>query len=385
MKKINLLAVLLCVCPMMIFGQLKVLPDGKTVAGSGSAGTAQLTVTANNTANANKVGIYGFAGSTTSNSNQTVVGVEGSVLGGYGNQGAKIGVRGFSGSGPDGKHYGVFGALSSGGMSGAAIFGTAWSPSTGNSPIALSGAYAGYFKGQVRITDLLDVVQATWSSDYRFKQNITELDKQKTFANVLNLNPVEYNFKQRYLDGIDSLGNSIQVEYFDEKSQLFQKKHYGLIAQEVQRLYPDLVYEDNEGYLSIDYIGIIPLLIQSLKEQNARIEQLEKVNTVMLGARTMQMTEITDTYSDQPAALFQNAPNPFSQSTEIKYYLPTSVNTAFLCIYDLNGKQQKQIRLSERGDGSQIISGAEFSAGIYLYTLIADGKEIDVKRMILTE
>ena len=54
-------------------------------------------------------------------------------------------------------------------------------------------------------------------------------------------------------------------------------------------------------------------------------------------------------------------------------------------IYDLYGKQLKQIHLSQRGNGSQIISGSEFSAGIYLYALIADGKEVDVKRMILTE
>ena len=99
----------------------------------------------------------------------------------------------------------------------------------------------------------------------------------------------------------------------------------------------------------------------------------------------MQTTDIFIAESDQPAALYQNAPNPFSQSTEIKYYLPTSVNTAFLCIYDLNGRQLKQIRLMQRGNGSQLISGSEFSAGIYLYALIADGKEIDVKRMILTE
>ena len=37
------------------------------------------------------------------------------------------------------------------------------------------------------------------------------------------------------------------------------------------------------------------------------------------------------------------------------------------------------------GDGSETISGSQFSAGIYLYALIADGKEVDVKRMILTE
>ena len=61
------------------------------------------------------------------------------------------------------------------------------------------------------------------------------------------------------------------------------------------------------------------------------------------------------------------------------------VSMAYLCIYDLQGKQLKQISISERGEGSQTILGSQFSAGIYLYALIVDGKEIDVKRMILTE
>ncbi|MDR2474902.1 MAG: T9SS type A sorting domain-containing protein, partial [Bacteroidales bacterium] len=85
------------------------------------------------------------------------------------------------------------------------------------------------------------------------------------------------------------------------------------------------------------------------------------------------------------AALYQNIPNPFSQSTQIKYFLPTSVQKAFLCIYDLNGKQLKQYQLAERGEGRQQILGNEFAAGIYLYALIADGQEVEVKKMILTE
>ena len=55
-----------------------------------------------------------------------------------------------------------------------------------------------------------------------------------------------------------------------------------------------------------------------------------------------------------------------------------------LCIYDLQGKQIKQILIARRGEGSQMISGSELTAGMYLYTLIADGNEVDTKRMILT-
>jgi hypothetical protein len=58
---------------------------------------------------------------------------------------------------------------------------------------------------------------------------------------------------------------------------------------------------------------------------------------------------------------------------------------AYLCFYDLQGKQLKQITLTQRGEGSEIIQGSQFAAGIYLYALIADGQEVDVKKMILTE
>ena len=386
MKKLNFLTVLLCVCPMMMFGQLEVKPDGKTVAGSVTGWeNAQLTVRLMDlsTTNADIIGLQSDVYGASPNSNQTVIGVEGlaSAGGQYGCPGTVIGVKGSVGYNPgnNGRNYGVFGFFNAGGASGAAIYGSV-QPYGGSVYVPVTGDYAGYFRGQVAITDRLNTPVISWSSDYRYKQNITELNaERKAINNLLNLNPVEYNFKQRYIAATDSLGKAVQVGYFDEKSQLFQKKHYGLIAQEVQKLYPDLVYEDGDGYLSIDYIGIIPLLIQTLKEQNARIEQLEKAdNAVAFKAKAAGQGE-------QAAALYQNTPNPFTQSTEIKYYLPVSVSAAALCIYDLNGKQLKQIRLTERGDGSQIISGSEFAAGMYLYALIADGKEVDVKRMILTE
>ena len=47
--------------------------------------------------------------------------------------------------------------------------------------------------------------------------------------------------------------------------------------------------------------------------------------------------------------------------------------------------QLKRIELTQRGQGSETILGSQFQAGIYLYALIVDGKEVDVKQMILTE
>jgi hypothetical protein len=51
----------------------------------------------------------------------------------------------------------------------------------------------------------------------------------------------------------------------------------------------------------------------------------------------------------------------------------------------MNGKQIDKYQISERGNTSVEITAGSLSAGIYMYSLITDGKVIDTKRMILTE
>jgi hypothetical protein len=84
-------------------------------------------------------------------------------------------------------------------------------------------------------------------------------------------------------------------------------------------------------------------------------------------------------------ALYQNSPNPFSQTTTIEYFIADNVQKAMICIYDMNGTQLKSIQLHQRGDGSITINGNELKAGMYMYSLIADGHLVDTKRMVLTD
>ncbi len=69
---------------------------------------------------------------------------------------------------------------------------------------------------------------------------------------------------------------------------------------------------------------------------------------------------------------------------EIKYLLPASAMDGRILVFDMNGKQMKSITVRS-GSGSIIINGGELTAGMYMYSLIANGKEIDTKRMILTD
>lgn len=85
------------------------------------------------------------------------------------------------------------------------------------------------------------------------------------------------------------------------------------------------------------------------------------------------------------ASLSQNRPNPFRDSTSIQCIVPESVITAFICVYDLNGNQKLRKNVQQRGKTEVTIDGNTLSAGMYIYTLICDGQEIDSKRMILTD
>ena len=61
----------------------------------------------------------------------------------------------------------------------------------------------------------------------------------------------------------------------EEQIKILNKKHYGFIAQEVQQIFPELVDEDKNGILSIDYISLIPIIVSDLKQQERKYEELQ--------------------------------------------------------------------------------------------------------------
>ena len=70
---------------------------------------------------------------------------------------------------------------------------------------------------------------------------------------------------------------------------------------------------------------------------------------------------------------------------EPKIEIPSTIQNAQLQIYNMNGTLLKSIFVNQRGKGNVTITANEFAAGMYLYSLITDGKIIDTKQMLLTE
>ncbi|MDE6740785.1 MAG: tail fiber domain-containing protein, partial [Muribaculaceae bacterium] len=110
-----------------------------------------------------------------------------------------------------------------------------------------------------KLTSVYDVTAPSFltTSDARFKTNVESLSE--SFQNLMDVNAVSYN-----LTNISSTDASLMaVTKADNTEDIDPRMHFGFIAQEVQKIYPNLVVEDEEGMLAIDYTGFIPLLVEA--------------------------------------------------------------------------------------------------------------------------
>lgn len=119
----------------------------------------------------------------------------------------------------------------------------------------------------------LRVNSTSYTSDLRFKENIRPLDN--ALENLMKIKPFQYTFIQNKGNKEnDSL--NVNVNKDNSINYNFDNKiHFGLIAQDIQKIYPNLVTEDEKGYLSLNYVELIPIMINAIQKQNEKIEQLE--------------------------------------------------------------------------------------------------------------
>ena len=167
------------------------------------------------------------------------------------------------------------------------------------------------------------------------------------------------------------------------EKQSLSKLHYGLNVEELEEVFPDLVYENEGGSKSINYVEMVPILVQAINELSAKVAELEGKDGAVkkVSAKTTAINDVDS--SVEVLALGQNKPNPFGTSTEIEVSVPESVQSAFVYVYDLQGKKVQQVNLTARGKQTVKLNATDLADGMYLYSLIADGKMVETRRMIV--
>ncbi|MDD2279662.1 MAG: tail fiber domain-containing protein, partial [Bacteroidales bacterium] len=129
--------------------------------------------------------------------------------------------------------------------------------------------YAGYFVGDVRVTGSF-----VNPSDLNLKQNIKPI--ANAVQKIMQLNGVYFEWKPTTrFSAPDKDGKYSDGEEVSKETQV------GVIAQEVEKVFPEIVLTDERGIKSVDYTKLTPLLIQAIKEQQQTITNQNEVIEVL--------------------------------------------------------------------------------------------------------
>lgn len=138
------------------------------------------------------------------------------------------------------------------------------------------GNYAGYFSGNLAYTGTLSN-----PSDEKLKTNIQVINNNGSVLNkLMQLNPITYDFKKEYITFMS----------------LPSIRQYGFTAQNIESQFPELIIKNHQpgnldqkteldktglDYKGVNYMQLIPILTQAIKEQQEQINELRAKNEAM--------------------------------------------------------------------------------------------------------
>lgn len=316
MKKSFLFVVMIATAAINASAQLTVYSDGKVGVGTSASDsiTSPLTVISSDANGVNVQskgrGIYaeskgiktpfpcGVFGKASSTSGQYCTGVMGNVT--YDTpqtSGKAFGVRGIAGDAS--MNFAVFGLLR-GSNNGAGIYGTVGSYVFGG---GVDGRYAGYFDGATKVKGDLTVTgsisgiilgqssttTAAISAMSEYNDVHTVSDKLSTLSTTRYYidKPVEVN-------GVADVGMGIDIDadvdidaeaYVDTSSAeaelseierlAAERVHYGIDVNTLKESFPELVYEKEDGTVAVNYMELIPVLVQAINELKNEVRVLK--------------------------------------------------------------------------------------------------------------
>lgn len=191
------------------------------------------------------------------------------------------------------------------------------------------------------------------TSDSRLKTNIEELDN--SLFKINQINGYSYSFIENNEYGLN----------------LPQHAQIGVLAQEIQSIFPEAVVQTEEGFLSVNYDMLVPVLIESVQELSKELDELKTNNSSKLLSVAENRNTINSIY-----------PNPTSSSLSFDLNLENVQKSAVVLITDLTGKEVGKVELTERGSFSSQIDVSNYTNGIYIYNLIVDDKIIDSQKFV---
>lgn len=354
------------------------------------------------------IGVTGFGYSSGTAGGSTAVGVSGKAYSKNGTRQA-FGMQAVA-TGNAILSYGILANATGNGSYNYAVMAGAPTPNGTNT--TNNNHYAGFFNGGVYIA------QSIFPSDELIKKDKNNI--VSAVSKLSQIDPISFKFDTVIANqkGL-SLPGGLQ---------------YGFKAQQVETVYPELVTmihkpaeKDSLGnditpdydFKGINYIGFIALLTKATQEQQNKIDSLivkttkqdsinnslqAQINNIIttfsnccsnssirttsitgngLSSQDIAVNQLDVELSDKDViTLSQNVPNPYAEQTTITYNVPAQYGFAQIIFKTVDGKIIKAVDITKKGKGQLNVFASDLSQGLYMYTLIVDGKVIDTKKMV---
>jgi len=268
----------------------------------------------------------------------------------------------------------------------------------GQSGSFIIGDYGGARGNSVYYSNVPNQMQMVFSGGYRLytgtsASGVLMNGGDNSWSSVSDSTKKE---KKLLVNGEDVLNkiSKFKLYTWNYKGQDATKfRHYGPMAQDFHNAFgKDAIGTIGNDTLinQQDFLGVSFIAIQALEKRTEKIQQQQnEIDSLKAEINELKAMIVSNQSSANiqisSASLQQNIPNPYNQSTTIRYTLPKTFLSAQIIITDNSGKTIKQIPLSNAQQGSINIKAGTLSSDSYNYSLYVDGKLIDTKKMVLVK
>lgn len=258
--------------------------------------------------------------------------------------------------------------------------------------------------GNEDITSIGGKVGWTTFSDGRYKQNLRDnvpglafINRLKPLTYTLNIAAIKAQAQStisnnRLKGDVQQPQRGTAYNQSGNSAQLYT----GFVAQEVAAIADSLHYqfsgvdkpEKENGFYGLRYAEFVVPLVKAVQELHSQMEAENKSLKEELAAlkkmvQELQKTLMPSTHTNSKAYLEQNAPNPVQGSSIIHYSAPIGTRNLSLQISNTKGQVVLNASLNKKGAGQYQIDSGRLAAGVYTYTLIADGQVAGSRNMIV--
>lgn len=278
----------------------------------------------------------------------------------------------------------------------------------------LSGAtfWAGEFDYDVIVNGDVYATGTFIPSDARYKENVSKL-KASALDKLKLIDVYNYTFKS-------DMPKSLNLP---------KGEQIGVMSQELEKVFPNMVKDaqrplyNNEKVNGkdvvemkmVNYTNLIPVLIQSVKEVDAKVENTDELESKVkeqeatIASLKEQLAELAKQVSDvkglvndicnigcnslmqgantgnSDVVLYQSIPNPTSGTAVIGYLINRPFSNAEIRIVSVDGKPVREFKIAAQGRGSIQFGGSDIISGSYNYSLYLDGALHTTKTIVVAK